>query len=246
MGFRTPRGMTRRARRHFVLEQLERREMLSATAVVRPTANSADVGGLSRPVLAAGAPSVTGPAASGLRNIPMPIAALITSRSFDGTGNNVANPEWGSAGEQLLRVAPAQYGDAISTPGGEDRPSPREISNVIVAQDEEPLTNDRQLSAFIYVWGQFIDHDIALTEPPGSDYEAYSIAVPPGDAMFDPDGTGAQVIRFNRSRYNETTGIDVDNPREQINQVTAWIDGSMVYGSDETTADSLRTFPAAI
>src|SRR5262249_29771863 len=32
------------------------------------------------------------------------------------------------------------------------------------------------------------------------------------------------------------------NARQQINQVTSWIDGSMVYGSDATTAASLRTF----
>jgi hypothetical protein len=185
---------------------------------------------------------VADPAARGLGNIPAPISALAADRTFDGTGNNVGNPEWGSAGEQLLRLASAQYGDGVSTPGGEDRPSPREISNVIVAQKDDTAANDRQLSAFIYVWGQFIDHDIDLTEPPETGYETYSIAVPPGDALFDPDGTGTQAIRFNRSRYDETTGTGTDNPREQVNQITAWIDGSMVYGSDQTTAESLRTF----
>src|SRR5262245_5091317 len=54
-------------------------------------------------------------------------------RSIDGTGNNLTNPEWGSTLEQLLRVAPADYGDGISTPAGADRPSAREISNVLAA-----------------------------------------------------------------------------------------------------------------
>jgi hypothetical protein len=33
-----------------------------------------------------------------------------------------------------------------------------------------------------------------------------------------------------------------DRPCQQINQVKAWLDGSLVYGSDQAAADSLRTF----
>jgi hypothetical protein len=74
---------------------------------------------------------------------------VVEVRSVDGTGNNVENPELGSTDEQLLRVAEADYADGISTPAGEDRPSAREISNALSAQDEETATNDRDLSAFL-------------------------------------------------------------------------------------------------
>src|SRR5262249_48825135 len=54
--------------------------------------------------------------------------------SIDGTGNNLAHPEWGSVGQDLLRVAPAQYGGngSGSVMAGSNRPSPRLISDVIV------------------------------------------------------------------------------------------------------------------
>ena len=222
------------------IEQLEARELMAAdlrTSLVPIEAPISVVD--TQTTLAAGSASIQ-QTPSRTSSVLIPIAAA-KPRSYDGTGNNLANSELGSTGEQLLRVSDPEYGDGVSTPAGADRPGAREISNALVAQDEE-TPNDRQVSAFIYVWGQFIDHDMDLTEPPTSDKEAFNIEVPADDLLFDPDGTGTQVIRLNRSRYDASTGIGVDNPREQINQITAWIDGSMVYGSDQATADSLRTF----
>lgn len=37
-------------------------------------------------------------------------------------------------------------------------------------------------------------------------------------------------------------GTTIDNPRQQINQITTYIDGSMVYGSDDVRAAELRSF----
>jgi peroxidase len=170
--------------------------------------------------------------------IPMTLAE---PRSFDGTGNNLVDSELGSVGQRLMRVADADYDDGVATPAGADRPSARVVSNALAAQDDE-TASDRQLSAFIYAWGQFVDHDIDLTEPPETDRELFAIEVPKGDDFFDPEGTDSQVIELYRSRFDDATGTDASNPREQINEITAWIDGSGVYGSDQATADSLRTF----
>ncbi|TWT32058.1 peroxidase family protein [Blastopirellula retiformator] len=171
---------------------------------------------------------------------PVPTALIDEVRSIDGAGNNVENPEYGSVGENFVRVAAADYGDGISSLAGEDRPSAREISNALAAQDPDSVGNERQLSAFIYVWGQFLDHDIDLTE--GGDAEAVGIAVPTGDPYFDPDASGDDVISFFRSLFDPATGDSVDNPREQFNSITAFIDGSQVYGSTQEVADSLRSF----
>src|SRR5262245_49341975 len=159
-------------------------------------------------------------------------------RSIDGTGNNLSHPTWGSAGADLVRIAPAAYANGFSTPGGVNRPSPRAISNTIVAQDGDVL-NNRDLSAMVYAFGQFLDHDLDLTT--AGNTEPLPIPVPAGDPHFDPAGTGKQTIAFSRSNFDPATGKAVGNPRQQVNVITAWIDGSMIYGSDNFTADALRS-----
>jgi hypothetical protein len=45
---------------------------------------------------------------------------------------------------------------------------------------------------------------------------------------------------FQRSKYDPTTGTGLGNPRQQINEVTSYVDASMVYGSDAGRASTLR------
>jgi len=169
--------------------------------------------------------------------VPAPVAP----ESIDGRGNNVAHPEWGSAGVDLLRLSPAAYADGISAPSGAARPNARAISNALAQSPDGGITNDRDFSAFVYAWGQFLDHDLGLTAT-ASPREAFSIPVPTGDPSFDPSGTGTMTIPMSRSAYDPLTGTAVGNPRLQTNSITAFIDGSQVYGSDATRAAALRTF----
>ncbi len=165
----------------------------------------------------------------------------LTERTFDGTCNNLTNPEWGSANVALLRKAPVAYADGISAPvaGTPVRPSPRVISNIVVAQ-QGTILDLRFLSAMAYAFGQFIDHDMDLTKN-AIPSEPFNIPVPQCDPFFDPQCTGTKVIFLNRSMTATGTGTDIANPRQQPNLISAFIDGSVIYGSDPVTADMLRT-----
>ena len=165
-----------------------------------------------------------------------PAQGQIFIRTIDGTWNNLFHPSWGSAGIDLVRLAPSDYGDGIQTPAGANRPSARAISNALCAQAASIL-NAAPVTDYLWQWGQFIDHDLDLTgsaSPP----EPFPIPVPLGDPFFDPLSTGTQVIPLHRSLH--TANATIFHPREQLNEITAFLDASMVYGSDSARALALR------
>ncbi|MDP7015767.1 MAG: peroxidase family protein [Pirellulaceae bacterium] len=159
-------------------------------------------------------------------------------RAIDAAGNNVENEEWGSVEEALLRWTTPDFADGVAEPAGEDRPSARLISNEVAAQTESVL-NESGLTDLAWLWGQFVDHDIDLTTA-AEPIESLPIEVPTGDPIFDPEATGEEVIDFDRSVFIE--GAGVDTPRLQYNEITSYLDGSVVYGSAEERAAALREF----
>ena len=158
------------------------------------------------------------------------------ARTIDGSGNNLSHTDYGTTGSAFITTSGYDYGNGYSTPNDADRPNVREISNEIFAQNGD-IFNASGISNFLWVWGQFLDHDINLTE---GGTEEYDITVPQGDIYFDPYNTGTQVIDFTRSGYAEGTGTDTDNPRLQVNDITAFIDASNIYGSTAEKQAELR------
>ncbi|MCB9897949.1 MAG: peroxiredoxin [Planctomycetes bacterium] len=169
--------------------------------------------------------------------VPTDVASpsVFPFREIDGTGTNPLHPDWGAANTPLLRSGTIGYGDGESTPAGATRPSAREVSNACVAQPTS-MPAAAPVSDYVWQWGQFIDHDIDLTG--GADpAEPFDIDVPLGDPWFDPSSTGSEVIGLSRSHWTLVGGSPV---RQQVNEITAWLDASNVYGSDPVRNAALR------
>lgn len=170
-------------------------------------------------------------------------AALIEVRAIDGMGNNMdpGKATWGAAGGNLGRLAPAAYpgstfGDTIVNEFDSPvRANPRDISNMVSDQSSS-LQNDREMSDMVWQWGQFLDHDISLTNS-GTIHGTADIPINnPADPFWL-----AGSIPMGRAEYDPTTGAIHSVPREQINGITSYIDASNVYGSDSARAAFLRT-----
>jgi peroxidase len=162
---------------------------------------------------------------------PPPAELLKNFRPIGGVGNNIVNPGLDVVpGTPEIALAPLNF-----APGTNDglvaAPNPRTISNVIAggtgANGQNAETDDPTASAWLYVFGQFLDHDIDLEETP-TNSAAINIVVPPGDPVFAA-GTSIAMTRDTRSPVTNTI----------INTVAGYLDLSQLYGSTPAVAASL-------
>lgn len=166
---------------------------------------------------------------------PDPVeVSQILQRPIDGADSNESQSDWGAVDQHLLRLSEPGFADGIGEMV-DDRPDARAISNAL-AQQSEDTPSEIGASDFLWAWGQFIDHDLDLTE--AGNLEFAPIAVPLGDPWFDPDGLGDAFIPFSRVHYEAGSGETT--PRAYVNEITAFMDASMIYGSSAETAAALR------
>lgn len=180
-------------------------------------------------------------------------------RSYTGHCNNVERPEWGSATMGFNRFLPPQYADGVSVPrrssSGDDLPPSREVSLAIHQGSEVEHPHVTTLTAF---FAEFVLHDIAHSAqtaghrghrirccdlPPEMMHpECYPILMRPDDPDFAAnEKSGVTCMEYVRTCPALKMGCKL-GPREQINQVSSFIDGSTVYGSSEEEVKSLRSF----
>ena len=79
--------------------------------------------------------------------------------------------------------------------------------------------------------------EILDAQRPGCPPEYFNIEIP-RDHRFNH----SKEMPFLRSRYDQRTGYSPNNPRQQLNEITPYLDGGLMYGITKQWSDQLRTF----
>ncbi|XP_015912051.1 peroxidase-like [Parasteatoda tepidariorum] len=171
-------------------------------------------------------------------------------RNFDGTCNNLRNPSWGMAAACFERLVDPDYADGTSAKrvsvSGNPLPPPRTISLEIHDHLDNPT---KYITHMFMVYGQFLDHDISLSPvsqgPNNQPLECCPvndgnpqcdpILLGSNDPFFSP--LGINCLNNVRSAMCSTCSL---GPRQQINQVTSYIDASHIYGFNLAQSSALR------
>lgn len=182
-------------------------------------------------------------------------------RPANGACNNVQRPDWGAAGTAMGRLLAPVYVDGVWAPRifdslGKPLPSARDISRTIFPDVDRPHAH---LNIMVMQFGQFIAHDVtqsaSVTDEAGKPISCCTA----GDAQLIPDNQKHHACmaipiarnddfygQFGKGCINFVRSALAPNPQcrfnygQQISKVTHLLDGSVIYGSDEHTQQSLR------
>ncbi|XP_033761418.1 myeloperoxidase-like [Pecten maximus] len=174
-------------------------------------------------------------------------------RTIDGSCNNLKHPRWGMSFRAQRRYRQPAYQDGISTPRKKsvtfnDLPSPRVISNkVFKAGPKSELSAG--ITSMHMSFGQFLDHDFIFTPvikgeggaginccasmTTAKRPECFPIIVPQSDK--DIKESCMNFVRSSAAVEDRLRGY-----RDQLNEVTSYLDASNVYGSTKKKMLELR------
>ncbi|XP_062502786.1 dual oxidase-like isoform X1 [Corticium candelabrum] len=141
----------------------------------------------------------------------------------------------------LTRRLGHAYEDGVYHPSGYERPNPLTISQYVMkGKTGKPSYMNR--TVLMTFFGQQVVEEILDAQRPGCPPEYFNIDIPTGNELYDSTGEGNKVLPFLRTRYNMYTGYNPNVPRAQLNEITPWIDGGLMYGVAKAWADALRSF----
>ncbi|MEE6476697.1 hypothetical protein FKM82_011185 [Ascaphus truei] len=185
-------------------------------------------------------------------------------RTHDGTCNNLQHPMWGASLTPFERLLKSVYENGFNLPRGirPDRlyngfplPLPRLVSTTLIGT--HTITPDEQFTHMLMQWGQFLDHDldstvVALSQSRFSDGQrcssvctndppCFPVVVPPNDPRVRNNARCMFVVRSSPVCGSGMTSLLMNSvyPREQMNQLTSYIDASNVYGSTDHEAQEI-------
>lgn len=181
-------------------------------------------------------------------------------RTFTGYCNNLRNPALGQSLTTFARLLPSAYEDGVSKPrvtatNGQPLPNPRVVSTLI----HPDISNlHSRYSLMTMQFAQFLDHDLTMTpihkgfhesipqcracdSPRTVHPECNPFPIPPRDHFYpEVNVTSGERLCFPSMR--SLPGQQSLGPREQINQNTAFLDGSQIYGENNCICQKLRGF----
>lgn len=123
------------------------------------------------------------------------------------------------------------YADGISKP--REGPNPRAVSNAFFKRKDTLYYEHTPLLLGLV---EFIMHDITWSQDSATEF--IEVPMPEDEEYFDKNTT----LRVSRTEAYPGTGTSRENPRENINRATTWLDLSALYGSTAEVAKKLRSF----
>lgn len=230
--------------------------------------NSADVFTVTAQFMAAINPSSLnsfGENAVCLNRESIPLSSHSKYRSINGIGNNLKYPYRGAAGTPFGRFGPKNYNDGIYTirrsVTGSELPTPRQILQDVLLKAQIGPPPAVHLNFQVNLVVLYITHDLAFHAPVDAQDDTNIIrccesgnanVLPPTllsssclpivISESDPFYKAGNISCLNMVRSQITTAPDQVQAGEIRNKATAFLDHSIIYGTDDATTESIRSF----
>jgi hypothetical protein len=156
----------------------------------------------------------------------------LTTRTADGTFNDLENPTMGSAGTRFGRNVPLEF----TYPENDWallQPNPRTVSRELLTRHEfQPATTLNLLAA---AWLQFMIRDW-FSHGKSEKENPWKL-----ELSEDDPWTQERPMQVLRTRRDTTHSPDDTSPPTYINTQSHWWDGSQIYGSDAESQARVRS-----
>ncbi|SFL08531.1 Animal haem peroxidase [Nitrosomonas aestuarii] len=164
--------------------------------------------------------------------VPDTSQSYLTTRTIDGSFNDLKHPEMGMAGTRFGRNVPLQ--DSITDTTNIHSPNSRKVSQALLTRNNFIPATILNINAAS--WIQFQTHDWFShgRNQPDSQWE-----VPiEGKDTWPQD---QRPMKIDKTLADQSRPAASDGPQTFINTETHWWDASQIYGSNQETIDKLRS-----